>query len=135
MDARSAEQRLSAIEARLARLEARLGLPVEDAARVREVEPELEEIPVPPPLPTQRPAAWRPPQPARVTSQVAEQEDAEAALASLSSPPMPVRPLPRPVSGPVPPPRPRATGTFETQVGLKWAGWAGAIIVVIGLAL
>src|SRR5262245_59243336 len=49
-------------------------------------------------------------------------------------------PLPSPVSRPPPlaptPPQPvipvRAPGTLEEQVGLKWAGWVGAIVVVIG---
>ena len=58
-----------------------------------------------------------------------------------TTPPPPVRPpvpkpppLPRVVPRPVVVPSSDA-GTLEAQVGLKWAGWVGAIIVVIGAAL
>jgi uncharacterized membrane protein len=109
--------RLGRLEERLARIEQRLG---------------LDQLPTPAQA-TQRipaPAAW-PPEPS-------------VAL----PPPLPVRqpPAPLPVLAhaeppilayaPKPPPAPPAAqGRLEQTIGLKWAGWVGAVVLVIGAGL
>lgn len=116
MGERDLEQRIERLEERLARIEARLGM-----ASPRALTPEIAPAPVPAPVATSLPE--------------------HVPLAT------PVIPMPAPRSAVMPPPLPKSTsakpqpakraaaGAFETQVGLKWAAWVGAIVVVIGAAL
>src|SRR4051812_44904292 len=107
MGERDVEEQIARLEERLARIEARLGIPI-----------------APPTIATPEPTA--------------------TAIPKHVPPVQFAIPIHAEPAAPAPPPflkaqaaKPRASGAgaFETQVGLKWAAWAGAIIVVIGAAL
>jgi uncharacterized membrane protein len=142
MDERSVNERLARLEERLSRLEQRLG--TSGAPTGASAQPQ----PVVPPAP---PAVRPPPLPGRFREMQEAAEEAaqlrEAAVPAAGAareepPPAPpvVRDIPVAAAAPAVPralpyrPQPPG-GTLEAQVGLKWAGWAGAIIVVIGAAL
>ena len=118
-------QRLAKLEERLARLEARLG--VESA---KESSPPASLSPVPG---GEGQGEGRS-EISNLESQISNAPFSPALSPAyrgegVKPPPPPVPTITRPVV-PV-----HAPGTFEAHVGLKWAGWAGAIIVVIGAAL
>lgn len=158
-DPGNSDQRLREIEARLAAIEQRLGIaspppaapaapaataapaappryaaPVQELPIARAVIPVAAEpatgarpTPRPPPLPTM---------PTMSTLPVA----AVAVEAPLPPPPPPPEPSSSsppaveyaPVARPAPPVR---HSSLEQTIGLKWAGWIGAVILVIGLGL
>lgn len=107
----SVEVALWDLQRRMACVEARLGLAESrHAPVVREApspEPVARAAPVmPPPLPDQAVAPVARPRPV---------------LPAYTPPPSPAAPA--------------SEGDFEQTIGLKWAGWVGAVVVVIGAAL
>jgi uncharacterized membrane protein len=121
---RSIGERLWDLERRLARVEARVGLlePVVEVEKVRAhsdaaaasdepPQPEPADMvpptprPTPPPLPVAAVSQWRDPAP----------------LAVDYAPPPAAEPVPQ--------------TQLEQTIGLKWAGWVGAVVVVIGAGL
>jgi len=98
------DRRLNEIEERLARLESHLGL---EQAATEEPAP-----PAPPPLP--QPVL--PPEPL-----------------TPAPPPISVLPYVAPPPAVAQPPR-LPQGALEQTIGLKWAGWIGAIVLVVGAA-
>lgn len=146
MDEQALDERLARLEERLARLEAR---PEPDAAP-----------PAPLPLPGLHPSAPPPPPPPPVQPPLTWQSFDDrgfplgpgAAPAEVAPPPLPApaskadvfaglaRARREPSHGGAAPPsvlpyRSAGGATLEAQVGVKWVGWAGAILVVIGAAL
>jgi uncharacterized membrane protein len=102
------DQRLRWIEGRLDTIETRLRL-----------------APAPPP-PLTKPPSMPPPIPTRAP----EAPTAPALLKPLLSEPPPV------ISYRAAPSKPKASqGALEHTIGLKWAGWVGAVVLVIGAAL
>jgi uncharacterized membrane protein len=93
------------VEVRLARIEAHLGLTEPQEERAKPVVDE----PPPPAIPRYEP----PPLPA------------------ASPAPLPVIPAYQPLL----PVEPAPQGALEQTIGLKWAGWVGAVVVVIGAGL
>jgi uncharacterized membrane protein len=135
---RSMESRLARIERRLERIEALFELrelpgPVDGGNRVERDHPREEaQHPVPPDGAPQAPGLFA--------------VDNNAATAPVESPP--VAPPPLPPAAPVPvavpviplyaapaPSAPPAQTELEQTIGLKWAGWVGAVVVVIGAGL
>src|SRR5215212_10199306 len=108
-------ERLWELERRLGRVEARLGLaeaPPEEAlclddnpAISANVPAPVAPPPMPPPLPASASPAWQGPAP----------------LIPEYAPPRPTPPVPQ--------------TQLEQTIGLKWAGWIGAVVVVIGAGL
>lgn len=164
-------RRVSALEKRLERVEAAIGLqPVEEPATVLPavsagpaVEPAVSvatptaplagaeaisptpavspERPVtPPPLPP-RPVAAEPvePLPAIPVTQRTAPDSPTASPSVIAPPSSDPSPAPRRVVGyaRIPKPKPAALdeGEWEQTIGLKWAGWVGAITLVIGAVL
>jgi uncharacterized membrane protein len=133
---RSLEDLVMDLQFRMARVERHLGLaPLER-------EPQAEE---PEPAPALRP------QPVE-TFEVPAGTRPVAAARPVVPPPLPGRPVELddslnvrvPVAGPAPvipvyetprPPAPLRQTELEQTIGLKWAGWVGAVVVVIGAAL
>jgi uncharacterized membrane protein len=110
-EGRRLEERLNRLEERLGRIEERLRIfapPVASLSPVRRGEPVESES-------------------SNLKPQLQEH------LSVIMPPPLPVV-SPRPPAA-IPVVSVYARGTLEAQVGLKWAGWVGAIIVVIGAAL
>ena len=131
--------RVSDLERRDGRLEWRLNM----SATLREIaEPELQE----PPPPSQRVVTPPPVVPSVPPAAVAPVDRAEPV--ELVTPPTPP-PLPQPLpvelkTSPVLPyapnrqPKPAKRveqGAIEQAIGLKWAGWIGAVVLVIGAGL
>jgi hypothetical protein len=132
-------RRLSALEERLARLEARLGVrPQDEPARAAgELVPPAPapvafppppRVLVPPPIPHAAPIAPQVP----LARSIGLNPISEAARPHVTGPvrsplalPYAARALPKAVD----------QGDFEQTIGLKWAGWVGAVVVVIGAAL
>src|SRR5262245_9370722 len=113
-DQQDINQRLSEIEQRLQRLELRLGVP---PLQESQQAPPPVAPPTPPPFVQPPPLPFAPPQ---------QPQPVEA---------IPYVPVAVAAQQPQPPPLIRAPGapqpsSIEAQVGLKWAGWAGAVIVV-----
>lgn len=119
------EDRLSMLEQRLAQIEQRLGIEQQAPAAVAAPLPEpmawtpIEPPPqVPPPLPMLWPVARPNPAPPPVAYDVPA--------------PIPVMPyVPRAPELPPAPPK----SNLEQAIGLKWAGWVGAVVLVIGAGL
>ncbi len=120
----SLDRRLGAIERRLREIETTLSL-VEGAES-----PADYATATPPPLPTPMP-----------TPDALDPPAAAAPVEPTTAPVAPVRPVI--ALGYRPPPRPEAVaaaqratqGSLEQTIGLKWAGWVGAVVLVIGAAL
>ena len=111
-------RRVAELERRIARLEA-----ARDSAPL----PEADELP---PFEDQE----QPP----VESEAHDAPFAVEAPVAAEPPPLPeLTPAVEPVAyaTPEPPPPPAAEGSFEQTVGLKVAGWVGAIVVVLGMGL
>ncbi len=155
---------LANLEQRLARVESALGLTASPTAQPRpspriapaSVDRPKVDLPQPQPKPLQpRPTvrASRPLAPktvARTPARKASIEDIPEVLpvaeevgpSAKPSPPKEASPLPPPVPPPPPPPRavrpaptPPSGGNLEQTIGLKWAAWVGAIVLVIGAGL
>ena len=128
MDDGSLNSRLSDLERRLARIEARLGL----------ADPEYDDRGVP----LVRPApAGPPPLPVINRAPVPAQPGGRDQVVPVASPSV-LRPTPAEGGPPVSDPVFTATAVgapadagLEQAIGLKWAGWAGAVVLMIGAAL
>ena len=128
---RSLDQVLDSLDRRVARVEALLQLkPLVE--RSEDVEVEAEAVVGPTQPPTFQPTPIRP---------LRAQPPPLPAVQLPSSPPpaMFPPPPPRPVIPAYvsrrPAPTPRPQGELEQTIGLKWAGWIGAVVVVVGVAL
>jgi uncharacterized membrane protein len=129
---RSLEDLVTDLQFRLARVERHLGLaPLEPGPEV-EREPAasmgpqaVETFEVPPHTPPIA-VAVPPPLPVRPTG--ADESINVRVPAAAPAPVIPVYETPRP-------PAPLRQSALEQTIGLKWAGWVGAVVVVIGAAL
>ncbi len=122
-------RRLEEIERRLSKIESRVGLageppasPVVSVAPVEEFDERGARV-LPPPLPVR-------PIPAPSSPQQPSPPPPEPLLPAYQSPVA----QPQPV-GYQPVNAPQQQTTLEQTIGLKWAGWIGAVVLVIGAAL
>lgn len=127
-EGRSSIDVLLDIQRRLARVEAHLGL-----AKPEETPVEPESPPfarragaMPPPLPL--PVQLMPPDFVPAYEPVIERQESFPAPALTPLPLLPAYESPLP-------PIPAQQSELEQTIGLKWAGWVGAVVVVIGAAL
>lgn len=134
-------RRVEEIEQRLAALEAKIGVAATPERPVPterlEVEiPLAQPVPrrtAPPPLP--RPVSTQAAAPVSETPKIALPEAliARRSGARPSAAP-PLKPLEYQATAP-PPVSPVREGSLEQTIGLKWAGWIGAVVLVIALGL
>src|SRR5437867_1529075 len=134
-------QVLDELDARLARVEAHLGLSPVEAPEVK-MAPAAEAPPLDPSWLSHFAAVKResalpgavilPPAPPMQDLPVIP---AAAVAPVRPSPPAPLPIIPDYVPTPSPRPAARAKSELEQTIGLKWSGWVGAVVVVIGVAL
>jgi len=131
------EERIARLEQRLARIESLLATPPPLPVTSR---PKAEHEPVvaPPVMRVEQPEELvrdgdrvDTPPPVEPLAAIPLEDVAGEDVLQPSRPPLPASPLVD-YAQPVPPVAP---GDFERTVGLKWAGWFGAIVLVIGSAL
>lgn len=154
MNGSTVELRLTDVERRLRRVELWVGMPPERepaeerAAALRETAVAAAEMTPMPVIPLTEEATALPPPPPVIAAGAEtepgwldlEQDVPAKAPKLVAPPPLPPEALrPRHVGyQPVIPPRPMPVaeqGGVERAIGLKWAGWVGAIVLVIGAGL
>lgn len=113
------DRRLGELERRVRRIEQHVRLPAEPAEELST------KSLLDPQLPQMQPARQHEFHPARVAAQ-------PPAVAAPGEAPADAIILPYP---PIPKPKPVLQNPLEQTIGIKWAGWVGAIVLVIGAAL